>query len=95
MRKERVETVAGKVAKLVRKELKEKYPNTKFRVLSKTYTGGNSLRVLYTGGPSREELEAKLEKYEQGSFNGMTDMYEYTNLREGPQVKYLFVEREE
>lgn len=81
-------------AKAIREELKKVFPQIKFRVRSESYTGGSSIRVTYTDAIPVEEIEKYTNKYEYGHFNGMEDIYEYSNVRKDiPQVKYLFVDR--
>lgn len=96
MQKPRRTTEAGYVAKLLRAELKEKFPNVKFQVTSKTYSGGDSVDIRYTYEkgvtPKYEEVNLLTHKYEAGKFDGMTDSYEYTNKTTGPTVRYIFVE---
>lgn len=88
-------TQAAQCAATIRKELKEFYPKTTFRVRSKTFSMGDSVAVDWTDGPLRDEIQKLLGKYEYGQFDGMTDYYEITNYREDiPQTKYLFCNRE-
>lgn len=63
-------------AKSIRAELKMKYPDVKFSVRSHSFANGNSVDVMWAGGPSSEEVRALTRKYEEGSFDGMTDSYE-------------------
>lgn len=94
MTTQRRTTQAALCAKAIRQELKKLFPNTKFQVTCKNYSGGNSVDVDYTDGPALEKVEAIVNKYEYGSFDGMTDCYNYDNVIEGlPQTKYLFVHR--
>lgn len=89
-----MKTSAAFCAKAVKAELKAKYPNVKFRVTSKNYSGGNSVNVSWMNGPVCEDVEALLSKYEKGSFDGMNDLYSYDNVRDDiPQTKYLFCNR--
>jgi hypothetical protein len=77
----------------IRKILKEK--NIKASVKSNNYSMGDSVRVeikeiinpeIYKG------LNKELAKYQYGHFNGMEDIYEYSNhIEEIPQTKHLFV----
>lgn len=84
-------------AKNIRKELKKAFPAIKFSVRSSSYSGGNSINVDYVDGVARVEVEAIVNKYQYGSFNGMEDIYEYSrdywNDAFGG-TKYLFVNRE-
>lgn len=64
-------------AKSIRAELKMKYPDVKFSVRSHSFANGNSVDVMWAGGPSSEEVGTVVTgKYEEGSFDGMTDSYE-------------------
>lgn len=87
---------AARCAKLTRQILKANFPGVKFTVRSENYAGGNSVNVWYEDGPKLEDVK-KLTEYrlQYGHFDGMTDMYEYSNTNEElPQVKYFFVNRE-
>lgn len=82
-------------AKEIRKELKIKYPDTKFSVTSNSYSGGDSVRVKWLNGPTTKMIAEITKKYEYGKFNGMDDAYDYSNVRyDIPQTKYLFLDRE-
>ena len=90
-----MKTEAAKAAQMIRTELKANFPGIKFSVRSENYAGGNSIRVSYTDGPKAEAVEEITAKYEMGTFNGMEDIYEYSNTNDDlPQCKYLFVNRE-
>jgi nitrogen regulatory protein PII-like uncharacterized protein len=74
----------------IREELKKEFPGMKFSVTSDTYSMGNSVRISWTDGPTSDQVEAITDKYQQGHFNGMEDIYEYSNSREDiPQAKYV------
>lgn len=78
-------------AKAIRKDLKEAFPGVKFSVRSECYAGGDAVSI---GSPDEYKTEVRemVKKYEEGSFDAMTDMYEYDNSIEGlPQVKYVQV----
>lgn len=83
----------AQVAKLLRKELKEKYPAIKFNVRSKSFSGGNDVNIDYTNGVPADEIRKICHKYEAGSFDGMTDMYNYDYDKTGVTAKYIFVNR--
>ena len=83
----------AEVAKLLRKELKEKFPEIKFTVRSRSFTGGNDVRINYINGVPADEIRKICHKYEAGSFDGMTDMYNYDYDKTGPTAKYIFVNR--
>ena len=87
-------TEAGEAAKEIRQVLKIAFPGQKFEVSSKNYSGGNSINISYINGPTRKEVERYVRDFEYGQFDGMTDMYNMTNVNKNiPQVKYLFVNR--
>lgn len=74
----------------IKEELKKVFPDTKFSVKSEGYSGGNSVRISWNDGPTNEQVTEFTAKYQFGSFNGMEDIYEYTNSRSDiPQAKYV------
>lgn len=86
-------TTAALTAKAIRKELKEKFPNVKFRVISETYSMGDSVNVIFTDPTIKHgEVWDLCKKYQYGHFDSMCDMYENDNVIEGlPQVKFVTV----
>jgi hypothetical protein len=77
-------------AATIRKELKAAFPSVKFSVTSDSFSGGDSVDVRWTDGPTTGQVEKFSSKYQYGHFNGMDDIYEYTNSREDiPQAKYV------
>lgn len=93
-KKERRLSQAALAAKEIRAILKKEFPGVKFSVNSSSYSGGNSIRIKWIDGPLAEKVEALVGKYEYGHFNGMEDLYEFSNSIDGlPQVKFLFCER--
>lgn len=67
----------AETAKLVRKALKEKFPGIKFSVRSKTYSGGASITVSWTDGPTTKQVDAVTDFFEGASFDGMIDLKSY------------------
>lgn len=61
----------------IKRELAEKFPGVKFSVRSKSFSMGNSVDVSWEFGPTSKEVDAILDKYVEGHFDGMTDCYEY------------------
>jgi hypothetical protein len=87
-------TEAAKAAKAIKAELKEAFPSIKFSVRSKNFAGGDSVRIDWTNGPPDKAVEKITNKYEYGHFDGMIDLYEYSNVRNDiPQAKYVFAGR--
>lgn len=77
-------------AKAIREELKKEFPGVSFSVTSESFSMGNSVHISWTDGAIREQVEKFTGKYQYGHFDGMTDMYEYTNSRDDiPQAKYI------
>ena len=51
-------------AAMIRRELRIRYPHTAFRVTSKCYSGGSSVRVSWTDGPTYADVAAMLNSPE-------------------------------
>ena len=68
----------ARVAAQIKKELKNKYPKLKFSVTSSIYSGGDSVYVSWNFGPRRDEIKLIAEKYQEGYFDGMEDIYKNT-----------------
>jgi len=83
-----MKTEHAQVAKIIRGILKKSYPKTKFSVTSRSFAGGDSVRVEWEDGPTFEEIDKITNKFEAGSFDPMVDLYEYHKNRTGPTVKY-------
>ena len=79
-------------AKNLRAELKKAFPGIKFSVRK---DGWSAIRVtIQSNGPTPKEVERVTDKYEEGHFNGMEDIYEYHETpwnRVFGGVKYVFV----
>jgi len=83
---------AGKIIRAFLK--KEGIPG---RVRGCAFAGGNAVDVyLENQTPAiREKVEAFANQFQYGNFDGMIDLYEYTNRRDDiPQVKFVFVKNE-
>jgi len=87
-------TEAAQAAKLMRAELKKAFPSVKFSVRSNNFAGGDSVHVNWTNGPTGDAVAEITDKYQYGHFDGMIDLYEYSNNIEGlPQAKYVLEQR--
>lgn len=83
--------------KNMRIELKRAWPGIRFSIKSSRYTGGDSIRVRWTDGPTSKEVDSIVGKYKAGSFDGMTDCYEYDSTgwtRVFGDAQFVFTERE-
>lgn len=87
-------TPAAQAAKMIKSELKKAFPSVVFRVVSDNYSMGDAVRISWVDGVTTEQVNDIARKYQYGSFDGMTDSYEYTNNRDDiPQTKYVQLAR--
>jgi hypothetical protein len=78
-------------AKLIRSDLKKYFPDIKFKVHSKSYSGGASINISWTDGPSEEKINEIINQYEGGYFDGMTDYkggYTKKNIKTGEKFHF-------
>ena len=61
-------------SKMVRKALKNAFPGHKFSVKTDRYSGGSSVDVNWTDGPTLEEVQKVAKRFEGASFDGMVDL---------------------
>ena len=78
----------------IRIELKRAFKGVKFSVRSDY----SSVNISWTDGPTADQVEAIANRYEEGSFNGMEDIYEYNaspfnDVFGG--VQYVFTRRDD
>lgn len=91
---------AAQTAKKVRAALKAAFPEIRFSVRSKTYSGGSSIHVSWTDGPMSDQVEKVARVFKGATFDGMTDYKEthgYTDPTTGQHCKgadFIFCERE-
>lgn len=64
-------------ARNMRALLKAAYPSVKFSVKTQQYSGGNSISVTWTDGPTDDAVGAIVNRFKHGSFNGMDDSYDF------------------
>lgn len=77
-------------AAAIRTELNSAFKGFKFSVTSDSFSGGNAVRIHWIDGPTTAEVTAISGRYQYGHFNGMDDIYEYSNENENlPQVRYV------
>ncbi len=103
MEKTRYQTEAAQVAKMIRADLKQKFPAIKFSVRSENFAGGDAVNVSWNFGPCSHAVESALVKYRSGYFDGSIDCYEYTHSGKAidqtgkvvdmPTVKFIGVNR--
>lgn len=61
-------------AKIIRCDLKKKFPNQKFSVRSDVYSMGASIDVRWENGVSLKAVEEVVKKYESSGFDGSIDL---------------------
>ena len=64
----------AEVARLMKKELTAKYAGVSFSITSKTYSGGGSITIKWTDGPTESQVEHVVSKFESRGFDGSIDM---------------------
>lgn len=60
------------VASLIKKELQTRYPLIQWHVKSSIFSGGDSVDVSYTDGPTSHDVQSICDKYVNSSFDAMT-----------------------
>lgn len=88
-------TVA-KVAENVRVNLKTVFAGVKFGVRSKSFSGGDEIRVEWTNGPTVKMVEEETDKYEDSSNDFTGDYRDYTPSAFNDVfggTKYMWTER--
>lgn len=92
----------AEVAKLIRKALSgafsASFPDTRFSVKISRYSGGSSVRVRWTDGPTTAMVEAIAKRFQGSSFDGMVDLKSYHDSElDGERVHFgadhVFCER--
>lgn len=79
----------AETAKQLRQALKETFPAVKFSIRSHTYSGGASIDVAWTDGPTAKQVEAICDRFEGAIFDGMTDCkYYQTHRINGQDIHY-------
>ena len=61
----------------IRRDLKKAFPGQSFSVTSDIFSGGDSVGIRWENGPTTGEVEAITDKYQEGHFDGMEDLYTY------------------
>lgn len=82
-------------AKAIRAELAAAFPFSTFAVKSRSFSGGNAVDIDWTDGPTVAQVEKITGKYQEGSFDGMQDLYTYDRDRPAdlPGAKYVQTQR--
>jgi len=86
-------TGAAACSAAIKAELKNLFPHIRFSVTSSTFSMGDSVDVSWIDAVSAKEIETIISKYQRGYFDGMQDMYIYSNDSNLPQSKYVRANR--
>lgn len=70
-------------SKNLKKELSLAFPSVKFSVRMPHH---GSITIYWVNGPTTKQVDAIADKYESGSFDGMTDSYSYDHSAYGDAV---------
>ncbi len=76
--KETMKTIysGSQTSKAIKSELKKAFPKQKFSVRYDSFSGGDSVSIRWELGPTSAQVDVIVNKYQYGSFDGMTDSYE-------------------
>lgn len=66
-------------AQNIKTELKRAFPGVKFAVRRKSFSGGDDINISWDDGPTTAQVNEIIGKYAIGSFDGMTDCYNYSH----------------
>ncbi len=85
-------------AKMIRQAISEKFPEVKFGVRTRKYSGGASVDVSWTDGPTDKEVDEIAGQFRGATFDAMIDLKSYvTSYRNGEEVHfgadYVFCKR--
>jgi hypothetical protein len=88
----------AETATLVRTALKRAFPGVKFSVRSSTYSGGASIRVGWTDGPRRVDVERIAQPFAGADFDSMTDCksnhpISVNGMARNTRTDFIFCER--
>lgn len=76
-------------AKMIRQAIAEKFPEVKFNVRTRKYSGGASVDVSWTDGPTEKEVDEIAGQFKGATFDGMIDLKSYvTSYRNGEEVHF-------
>lgn len=69
------------VSSVVRQYIKQRFPKLKYTISTDSYSMGDSVRVRVTdlAGYDQKEVEKMKWVFQEGYFDGMNDIYEYSN----------------
>lgn len=79
----------AETAKIIRKALKESFPDVKFSIRSRTYSGGASISIGWEDGPNQSQVEAIAAHFEAAYVDGGIDYKgSIYHMMDGQQVHF-------
>lgn len=89
---------ATEIAKHVRRTLKEHWPTTKFSVRTSTYSGGASINVRWTDGPTDKMVDSLVGRFQSVSHMDVADLVHHKKVVVGGEevssgAHYIFTRR--
>jgi protein-L-isoaspartate O-methyltransferase len=79
----------ARAAKNLKTELSRKWPDVRWSVTSESYSMGNSVRIGWTDGPTRDQVREISAKYQYGSYDHQQDMATSDSSAEGKAVEIV------
>lgn len=76
--------------KAIRETLKVEFPGVKFSVRGKSYSGGSSIDIEWTDGPTKAQVNEVVEMFKGASFDPMQDLKSYRDLTNEDGEKYHY-----
>lgn len=67
----------AETSKMIKQTLKQAFPSVKFSVRYKSYSGGSSISIHWTDGPTTKQVDAITNRFERCGFDGMQDLKTY------------------
>ena len=92
-REKREPSQAAKAAAEIRVILKDAFPGISFSVRSRYFANGSSIDIGWAFGPPTREVQPLVGQYQDGSFDGMQDLYEYHRDGRPGGAKYVHCQR--
>jgi hypothetical protein len=95
-KKSRPKSDSATTATAIKLNLKAIFPGVKFSVRSDNFSMGDSVDISWTDGPKSDLVDLIADMYQSGSFDGMTDMYNYCDIDQrlkAPGAKYVSTHR--
>jgi len=80
-------------AAAIKAELTSLYPHIKFSVKSDSFSMGDSVHVNWTDGPTDEEVNNVIKKYQYGSYTDLGDCFSEAERKTGVKVGLIKIQK--